>query len=76
MENQEVNEYMKEIANTSDENVLKENYKKLYDFQTTYLPYISLARNTNSIVYSAGLIGDIVGNGYNMFYNIEKWYRQ
>lgn len=40
------------------------------------VPYISLYYDTYIIVYSNNLIGQVEPNSYNIFYNIENWYRE
>lgn len=74
--NLEVSEIMNIINNTSDENVLYEKYSRLYDIYLEEAPYIGLYRETDVIVYNQGLVGNITANAFNIFYNIEKWYRQ
>lgn len=74
--NQQVTEIMNKIANTSDENTLYENYNKLYDIYLEEAPYIGLYRNTDVVIYHQGLAGNIKANAFNLYYNIEKWYRQ
>jgi len=74
--NEQVREIMSIVSNTSDENALYENYSKLYDIYLEEAPYIGLYRNTDVVVYNQGLIGNIKANAFNLYCNIEKWYRQ
>lgn len=74
--NAEVSDIMNIIKNTSDENVLYEKYSRLYDIYLEEAPYIGLYRETDVIVYNQGLVGNITANTFNIYYNIEKWYRQ
>ena len=74
--NPEVSEIMNIIKNTSDENVLYEKYSRLYDIYLEEAPYIGLYRETDVIIYNQGLVGNITANAFNIYYNIEKWYRQ
>lgn len=74
--NAEVSEIMNTVKNTSDENVLYEKYSRLYDIYLEEAPYIGLYRETDVIVYNQGLVGNITANAFNIYYNIEKWYRQ
>lgn len=73
--NDEVVNLMSEIKNTTDENKLKENYKRLAEIYKTEIPYISLYNNKYIIAYNSELIGDVKSNWYNLFYNIESWYK-
>lgn len=72
----EVTEIMNVVSNTSDENQLYENYNKLYDIYLEEVPYIGLYRNTDVVIYNQSLVGNIKANAFNLYYNIEKWYRQ
>ena len=74
--NPQVAEAMNVISNTSDENVLYENYNKLYDIYLEEVPYIGLYRSTDVIIYNQSLAGNIKPNAFNIYGNIEKWYRQ
>ena len=74
--NEEVRNILEEAQNTTDENSLYDKYSRIYDIYSEEAPYIGLYRNTESIILNQGLVGNIVPNNYNIFYNIEKWYRQ
>lgn len=74
--NQEVMDLMNEASNTADENVLYNNYNRIYDIYLEEVPYIGLYRNTDVIVYNQGLVCNLTANSFNMYHNIEKWYRQ
>ena len=74
--NDEVSKIMNIISNTSDDNVLYENYNKLYNLYLEEAPYIGLYRNTDIVVHNQSLVGNIKANSFNLYYNIEKWYRQ
>lgn len=74
--NGEVAEIMNVISNTSDEHILHENYNRLFEIYLDEAPYIGLYRETDIIVTNQGLVGNITANAFNIYYNIEKWYRQ
>ncbi len=74
--NQEVTEIMNVINNTSDKNLLYEKYGRLYDIYLEEVPYIGLYRNTDIIVCNQSLVGNITANTFNIYHNIEQWYRQ
>ena len=74
--NNEVFEIMNAVVNTSDENLLYEKYNRLYDIYLEEVPYIGLYRNTNTLICNQGLVGNITPNSFNVYHNIEKWYRQ
>ena len=73
--NEEVNNIMNEVKNTTDEDTLKEKYKKLIEIYKNDIPYISLYSNKYFVAYNSGLVGDISPNWYNLFYGIEGWYK-
>lgn len=74
--NNDMQVLLKEVTNISDENLLKEKYTEIYEKYKSDMPFISLYFNRNILCYSASLMGDITPNCYNIFYNIENWYRQ
>ena len=74
--NDEAKSIISEIGNISNENILKEKYNRLIEIYQTEMPFISLYYNRNTIAYSTSLVGNINPNMYNIFYNIEEWYRQ
>ena len=74
-ENAEVSQIMKEINNSTDENVLKEKYKRLKEIYKSDVPYISLYFNKNVAIYNTNLAGEVNPNWFNIFYNIENWYK-
>ena len=74
--NQEMLDLMNEASNTTDENVLYNNYNRIYDIYLDEVPYIGLYRNTDIIVSNQGLVSNLTANSFNIYHNIEKWYRQ
>ena len=73
--NSEISEIMKTVNNSTDENVLKDNYKKLKEIYKTEVPYISLYFSKNTALYNTSLAGEVNPNWFNPFYNIENWYK-
>lgn len=73
---EEVDAIMQEVVNITDENLLKEKYNRLIEIYYEQRPYISLYYNKNTVIYHSSFAGDISPTSYNIFYNIEKWYRQ
>ncbi len=54
--NEQITNIMNQIANTSDENSLYENYGKLYDIYLEEAPYIGLYRDTDTVIYNQSLV--------------------
>ena len=73
--NEEVTTIMNEIKNSTDENILKEKYKRLGEIYKTEIPYLSLYTNKYIVAYNTGLVGEITPNWFSMFYNINTWYK-
>lgn len=74
--NDEVTSLLNEIKNITDENELKQKYTRITEIYNDEVPYISLYFDTNTMIYSTNLKGNIAPNSYNLFYNIETWYRE
>ena len=74
--NQEVFDIIKKVENTKDEGEMYDGYRAIYQKYLDEVPYIGLYRNTNVVVYNQGLVGNISPNAFNLYHNIEKWYRQ
>ena len=73
--NEEVTNIMNEVKNTTDENVLKEKYTRLFEIYKSDIPYISLYNNKYIVAYNSGLVGEITPNWFYQFYGIEGWYK-
>ncbi len=74
-ENEEIKQILKDINNIGESEVLKEKYNKLYNIYTEEIPFISLYSNSLFILTNRELKGDLTCNWYNLFYNIEGWYK-
>ena len=73
--NEEVKNILNEVKNTTDEEILKEKFKRLSEIYKTDMPYISLYNNKYTIAYNSGLVGDITPTWFYQFYGIESWYK-
>lgn len=73
--NEEVEEIMKVIINVDEEKVLEEKYFKLMENYKEEIPFISLYFNSLFVLSKTNLKGDLSFNWYNLFYNIENWYK-
>lgn len=74
--NEEINNILIEVSNTNDENTIKEKYNRIYEIYLEEAPYFGLFRETDYIIYNQSLVGNLKPNVYNIFQNVEKWYRQ
>lgn len=73
--NEEIQNIMNEVKNTTDEEVLKEKFKRLNEIYKTDIPYVSLYNNKFIIAYNSALVGDITPTWFYLFYGIEGWYK-
>ncbi len=74
--NDNANTILKELYSITDEKILKEKYYSLQNMYMDDVPYIGLCFNKSSVISTKELAGTISINWYNMFYNIETWYRK
>lgn len=74
--NEEVLQIINEVKNIGNQDEVKEKYQRLYDIYLDECPYIGIYRKTGIVVYNHSLVCNINPNAYNIFNNIEKWYRQ
>ena len=70
-----IKETLQEIEKIENKEVLKEEYSKIIDKYYEEIPFISLYFNSYIILHTNKLKGDFSGNWYNMFYNINTWYK-
>ncbi len=75
-ENEEITSLLNEVKNISDPNLLKEKYARIIEIYEDEMPYVCLYRNSNKVVHSIRLTGEMSPNNYTAYYNFEKWYRQ
>jgi len=73
--NEEVISILNELNSITDEGVLREKYTRLKQIYKIDVPYISLYFNKEVVAYNPELAGEVASNWYNLFYNIEKWYK-
>ena len=73
--NEELDKLIKEVKNISDENLLKEKYKRIQEIFFDEQPFIGLYRNKIYIIKNRALTGELFGNNYFSYYDIEDWNR-
>lgn len=73
--NNEIKEILQDINNIENKELLQQKYDRIYEIYKEEMPFISLYSNTNFILYSKLLKGDLSNNWYNIFYNINNWYK-
>ncbi len=75
-ENQEMLTILEEINHITNEELLKEKYKKILEIYQKEVPYIGLYRNQDIVVYNSSFRGEVTSNNYNIYYQFSDWYRQ
>lgn len=73
--NEEVKTIMNEVKNITKEDLLKEKYERLRQIYNDENPYISLYNSYYAIASNWNLKGNITTNWYNIFMDINNWYK-
>ena len=74
--NNEATNILREAYSISDKKFLKEKYNILQNIYQNERPYIGLYFNKAIVIHGKDLVGNITPNWYNVFYNIDTWYRK
>lgn len=72
--NDEIKNMIRYLDNITNEEELKNNYKRIYDAFNNDVPYIGIGRNKVKILTSTRLVGEIKANWYSVFHNMGEWY--
>lgn len=73
--NEELNGIMNEIKNISKEDLLEEKYTRIRQIFNEQKPYIGLYSNCYSVSSSWALRGNVTPSWYNIFIDINNWYK-
>ena len=71
----EIKEQIDKIVRIENKEIIKQEYKKIIDNYYEEMPFISLYFNSYIILHNNKLKGDFSGNWYNVFYNVDSWYK-
>lgn len=71
--NEEVKTILNDLKNITDEDLLKQEYKRLHEIYTQEVPYISLYYSYEVTAYNKSLSGNIKANWYDIFQTINNW---
>ena len=74
--NEEILNILNSVKNQNNQDEIKKEYQRLYEIYKEEIPYVGLYRETDYVVFNQGLICNLNPNSFNIFNNIEKWYRQ
>ena len=73
--NEELNSIINEVKNITKEDLLKEKYSRIKQIYNEEVPYIGLYSNYYAVASSWNLRGNITANWYNIFMDINNWYK-
>lgn len=74
-DNEELNNLMEEVKNITKEDLLKEKYNRIREIFNEQKPYIGLYSSYYAVSSSWTLKGNITANWYNIFIDIDNWYK-
>jgi peptide/nickel transport system substrate-binding protein len=72
---EEISMLLKDISNINDEKIMESKYSRLTEIYKEEEPFISLYFNSLFVLTRTNLKGDLSFNWYNLFYNIDNWYK-
>lgn len=75
-DNVEVKELLEQVAYIKDKDSLKNIYKKILEQYEKENSIICLSLNSVVILHDSNVKGNFKGNWYNIFYNIDTWYKE
>lgn len=73
--NEQVEILLNEVKNINGKEILKDKYLQIEQIYKEEIPFISLYFNSLFILSTPNLKGDLSHNWYNLFYNIDNWYK-
>lgn len=73
--NEELSNIMNELKNISKEDLLEEKFVRIRQIFNEQKPYIGLYSDYYSVASSWSLRGNIIPNWYNIFMDINNWYK-
>lgn len=73
--NEELTTIMNEVKNITKEDLLEEKYTRIRQIYNEEVPYIGLYNSYYAVASSWNLRGNITANWYNIFMDINNWYK-
>jgi len=73
--NEELKSLISDVKNITKEDLLKEKYSRIRQIFNEQQPYIGLYRSYYSVESSWALRGNVVPSWYNIFIDINNWYK-
>lgn len=72
---EEIKEQINKVVKIENKEILKQEYEKIINQYYEEIPFISLYYNSYIMLHNSKVKGDFSGNWFNIFYNIETWYK-
>lgn len=66
---------IKQANEIENKQILKQKYQQILNEYKEQMPFISLFFDSYIILHNNKLKGDFSGNWYNIFYNVDGWYK-
>jgi ABC-type transport system substrate-binding protein len=66
---------IKQANEIENKQILKQKYQQILNEYKEQMPFISLFFDSYIILHNKKLKGDFSGNWYNIFYNVDGWYK-
>ena len=66
---------IKQAHEIENKQILKQKYQQILNEYKEQMPFISLFFDSYIILHNNKLKGDFSGNWYNIFYNVDGWYK-
>lgn len=73
--NEKINDLLRQAEDIEDTSYLKEKYNEIEAIYEEDVPFISLYSNSIFILTNSSLKGNFSCNWYNLYYNIDNWYK-
>lgn len=73
--NEEIKTILNDVREIKQEEMLKNKYLDIEKIYNDEIPFISMFSNNIFILSNKNLKGDLSCNWYNLFYNIDSWYK-
>jgi len=74
--NSEIQELTKNIENIEDKKILKDTYEEILKKHKDEKSMICLTFDTIVLLHNSNVKGNFKANWYNIFYNIDTWYKE
>lgn len=72
---EEIKEQINKVVKIENKEILKQEYEKIINQYYEEIPFISLYYNSYIMLHNSKVKGDFSGNWFNIFYNIDTWYK-